>query len=132
MYFCRLVFSSLLHTFKKVSYRKVRFIFTQTVDELKLDFKVYKIQKMLFVLYVFYSYLSYYRQLSTETKIKNHNNNTSFVSPKKIRGKLSIDNTAVHDFSVWLRTGSNPADINRFRSHTENNIIFNNMILSMR
>ena len=25
---------------------------------------------------------------------------------------------AIHDFLVWLRTGSNPADINRFRSLT--------------
>ena len=25
---------------------------------------------------------------------------------------------AIHDFSVWLRTGSYPADINRFRIHT--------------
>ena len=25
-----------------------------------------------------------------------------------------------HDFSIWLRTGSNPADIDRFRSRTEN------------
>ena len=25
---------------------------------------------------------------------------------------------AIQDFSVWLRIGSNPADINRFRSHT--------------
>ena len=24
----------------------------------------------------------------------------------------------IHDFSVWLGTGSNPADVNRFRSHT--------------
>ena len=24
----------------------------------------------------------------------------------------------IHDFSVWLKTGSNPANINRFRSHT--------------
>ena len=23
----------------------------------------------------------------------------------------------IHDFSVWLRTGSNPVEINRFRSH---------------
>ena len=30
------------------------------------------------------------------------------------RGKLSV----IHDFSVWLRTVSNPADINQFRSHT--------------
>ena len=26
-------------------------------------------------------------------------------------------NDAIHDFSVWLQTGSNQADINRFRSH---------------
>ena len=25
----------------------------------------------------------------------------------------------INDFSVWLRTGFNPADINRFQSHTE-------------
>ena len=25
---------------------------------------------------------------------------------------------AIHDFSVWLRIGSNPVDINRFRSQT--------------
>ena len=30
---------------------------------------------------------------------------------------------AVHNFSVWLRTGSNPADCNRFRSQTENYFI---------
>ncbi len=24
----------------------------------------------------------------------------------------------MHKFSIWLRTSSNPADINRFRSHT--------------
>ena len=29
---------------------------------------------------------------------------------------LLYDDT--HDFSVWIRTGSNPADINKFRSHT--------------
>ena len=31
-----------------------------------------------------------------------------------IRIKLYV----IHNFSVWLRTGSNPQDINRFRSHT--------------
>ena len=25
-----------------------------------------------------------------------------------------------HEFSVWLRTGSNPADINQFQSHIGN------------
>ena len=28
----------------------------------------------------------------------------------------------IHDFSVWPRTSSNPADIKRFRSHTGKNI----------
>ena len=28
---------------------------------------------------------------------------------------------AIHDFSVWLRAGSNPHDINRFRSHIGKN-----------
>ncbi len=31
--------------------------------------------------------------------------------------KLSVID-AIHDFSVWLRTGSNRADSNRFQSHT--------------
>ncbi len=30
---------------------------------------------------------------------------------------LPIDIITMNDFSVWLRTGSNPADINRFQSH---------------
>ena len=29
---------------------------------------------------------------------------------------------ALHDFSVWLRIGSNPEDINRFESHTGKDI----------
>ena len=29
----------------------------------------------------------------------------------------SIVDDAIHDFSVWLKTSSNPADSNRFRSH---------------
>ena len=29
----------------------------------------------------------------------------------------------IHDISVWMRTGSNPADINRFRSDTGNRFI---------
>ena len=31
-----------------------------------------------------------------------------------IRRKLDM----LHDFSIWLRTGCNPADIHRFRSYT--------------
>ena len=29
-----------------------------------------------------------------------------------------LQDEAKHDFSVWLRTVSNPVDINRFRSRT--------------
>ena len=29
---------------------------------------------------------------------------------------------AMHDFTVCLRTGSNPADVNWFRSHTGNSV----------
>ena len=36
-----------------------------------------------------------------------------------IHGKMSVIRF-YNDFSVWLKTGSNPADINWFRSHTEN------------
>ena len=38
---------------------------------------------------------------------------------------------AIHGFLVWLRTGSNPADINRFRSHTGNKITMFSMLLSL-
>ena len=32
--------------------------------------------------------------------------------------KISLQYNAVHDLSLWLKTGSNQADINRFRGHT--------------
>ena len=32
---------------------------------------------------------------------------------------------AIHDLSIWLRTGFNQADINRFRSHTGKKLYFN-------
>ena len=35
-----------------------------------------------------------------------------------ISNLIFVENYAIHDFSVLLRTGSNPPDINRFRSHT--------------
>ena len=38
---------------------------------------------------------------------------------------------AIHDFSVWLRTGSDPADINQFRSHNGKEYIFNNHSMSV-
>ena len=34
-------------------------------------------------------------------------------------GKLSVIYDAIHDFSVWLRTGSNPADIILFEAILE-------------
>ena len=30
---------------------------------------------------------------------------------------ISVKIKTIHDFSVWLITGSNPVDINRFRSY---------------
>ena len=30
---------------------------------------------------------------------------------------------AIHDFSVWLRNGSKPPDINRFRRHTVKTVL---------
>ncbi len=68
-----------------------------------------------------------------DIKIKNYKIKTSIVSPEwpKARANLSVINfmifilifienclkfDAIHDFSVWLRTGSNQTDSNRFRS----------------
>ena len=78
---------------------------------------------------------SYHGQLTADIKMKNYMIKTSFASPdwsKARANKIGINfmisiiifvrdclyyNSKQH-FSVWLRTGSNPADINRFRSHT--------------
>ena len=38
--------------------------------------------------------------------------------------KIVVGYDAINDFSVWLRTVSNPADINRFGSNAENIISF--------
>ena len=66
--------------------------------------------------------------------MKNYKIETSDVSPKvlknqanKTRGKLSVIQ-CILDFSVWLKTGSNPAKISRFRIHT-GKIKIPNMIL---
>ena len=40
-----------------------------------------------------------------------------------VKNLLQYD--AIHGFSVWLRTGSDPADINRFESQTGKEIINN-------
>ena len=68
--------------------------------------------------------------------MKNYKIKISFFNPEgpKVRDKkvvpihfmililIFVENCllfdAIHDFSVWLRTGSNPVDSNRFRSHT--------------
>ena len=52
--------------------------------------------------------LTYKRQFSADIKTKNHKINSIFVS---LEGPKTI-----HDFSVWLRTGSNPAYINRSKT----------------
>ena len=38
-----------------------------------------------------------------------------------------LEYDAIHDFSVCLRSGSNPADINRFRSYTGKHVIVNSV-----
>ena len=43
---------------------------------------------------------------------------------KTILVEIFLYYDAIHDPSVWLKTGSIPADINRFQSHTGK--IFNN------
>ena len=58
--------------------------------------------------------------------MKNYKIETSFVGPRNwgfydiflifVQNCLLYND--VHDFSVWLRPDSNPADINRFRSDT--------------
>ncbi len=65
--------------------------------------------------------------------MKNYKIKNRFVSPEEARANktginfmifilISIETCllldAIHYFSVWLRTGSNPADSNRFQSHT--------------
>ena len=73
---------------------------------------------------------------------ENYKIKTSFVSPEGPKPKAQADKTCtidfkifistfvkclqydvMHDFSVWLRTGSNLADMNSFRSHTGNYFI---------
>ncbi len=69
----------------------------------------------------------YYRQLSADIKMKKYKIQTSFAcqeGPEARTNKTGIDfiifilllvenyplNNVIHDFSVWHRTGSNPAD----------------------
>ncbi len=59
--------------------------------------------------------LLYHRQLFAEIKLK------PFFVLIFVENCLYCD--AIHDFSVWLRNGSNPADINRLRSHTGKNVL---------
>ena len=66
-----------------------------------------------------------YRQLSADSKLKN------YIRPRGAKGSeqqtgnnlmiyilLSEIHRVTRLFLVWLTTGSNSADINRFRSHT--------------
>ena len=44
----------------------------------------------------------------------------------KIKTSFVLIYDVIHEFLAWLRTGSNPADINRFRRHTRKlNVEFN-------
>ena len=60
--------------------------------------------------------INYYRQLSVDIKMKNYKIEIQFHDFILIFMENFYN--AIHDCSVWLRTGSNPADINRFRSNT--------------
>ena len=69
--------------------------------------------------------------------MKNSKIKTSLVSPEgpkalitkllSILFLLFVENclqyNAIHDFSVWLRTGSNPLAINRFESLLEKSLL---------
>ena len=76
------------------------------------------------------SYLAH-RQLSADIKRKNYKIKTSFVSSKGLKAWASktgikfrifflifvescLKYNTIHNFTVWPRTGSNPADINLF------------------
>ena len=37
--------------------------------------------------------------------------------------RVNSSSNVLNDFAVWLKTGSNPPDINWFRSHTEKSVI---------
>ncbi len=66
---------------------------------------------------------SYYRQSSADLKIKKAQDNKTGID-FRIFILIFVENClyfdAIHDFSDWLKIGFNPADSNRFRSHTEN------------
>ncbi len=84
--------------------------------------------------------MSFYRRLSADIKMKNFKIKTSFLSLEGLKAQakktginfmifilifaencLKFD--ALHDFSVWLTIDFNPADSNRFQSHTGKYII---------
>ncbi len=46
-----------------------------------------------------------------------------FVREPLLQYVYHSPNVIIHNFSVWLGTGSNPADINRFRILTRNAIL---------
>ena len=63
---------------------------------------------------------SYYRQLSADIEWKIIRlKKSNFDIPRKFS-----EFDAIHAFSIWLRTGSNPVKSNRLRSHTGKRIIW--------
>ena len=73
-----------------------------------------------------------------DIRIEKYKIYTSFLSPERLKAESNktgfdfmilfnirencLQYDMLHEFSVWLRTSCNPADINRFWSHTEKNI----------
>ena len=56
-------------------------------------------------------YLIVFIHFFEDIKMKTKNNLIVFIL-------ISMENVCIHDFSVCLTIGSNPADINWFQSHT--------------
>ena len=52
----------------------------------------------------------YYKQVSANITMYNRKIKTLFISPEMPETGFNT----LHDFLVWLRTGSNPEDINQF------------------
>ncbi len=50
----------------------------------------------------------------------------NFSNPEKIVYRYCV---TIHDFSIWLRSGSNPVNINRFLSHTGNFVYYRFILL---
>ena len=72
-----------------------------------------------------YSEIPCHRQFPANSKIKILKINYDFLVPANTKGIIFIIRKnfhlydTIHDFTVWCRTGLNPAKNNRIQSHTE-------------